>query len=184
MLTKEASPEGRERHRQGRCEDRAELQAQCLQGGSRREVMGYGGQRTAVEVRFTGAQTGNLTGWRWGLGAEHNASATSGTEHSCLGIAPTCPICEPMCLGAVCVSCVRVPLLHDMSMCLCDLVCGTCSHAISTWFAFSLPGQSLSLCVSATRVPMLQPLPCTRAQDSPPTCTHLRPQPSSCRHGW
>lgn len=69
---------------------------------------------------------------------------------------------------------------------LCGLICGACSHAISTWFVFSLPGQSSSARISATRVPMLQPLPCTCARCSPPTCTHLRPQPPRpgvCRPG-
>lgn len=60
---------------------------------------------------------------------------------------------------------------------LCDLTCGTCSHVISTWFAFCFPGKSLSVRISATRVPMLQSLPCTCTQCSPPTCTHLGPQP-------
>lgn len=117
---------------------------------------------------------------------EHKAMATLGraAPQSCLSPAPTCPICESVCLGnCVCVGSV-VLLLHDMSACVClgslcwpDLLptCGhtQAGHAISTWVRLPFPERSSSMCISATSVPVLHSLPCTRAQGNSSACIHL-----------
>lgn len=115
---------------------------------------------------------GHTEPWRWAV------------PPLCLHKAPTWPICGSICLGdCVCV-CV-VPRLHDMSTCAClgspcrpglPPACGhRCAGLAAVIHGPPFPHlerwSKVSACISATRAPTLQSLPCLCTQGGDPrTC--------------